>query len=385
MKSLHSSPSHKYYDGVVCVRMNNMNIYIWYNLTMSISLLLETILKTAQEQIASDIHISTGRVPVLRVHRDLIPLLKSEPLNQEDVFNLIVEMAGNEKAKRLLLKEEIDFSYQFGDSMRLRGNAFIRSGAFGIALRIIPEIQAFENLNLPVELKEFAKKEQGFFLIVGPTGHGKSTCMASLMNYINNTRKEHIVTIEHPIEFLFDDAMSIVDQREVEIDTDSFASALRAAFREDIDVIMIGEMRDAITMSTAVTAAETGHLVFSTLHTNDATQTIDRIVQSFGGPEQDQIRSQLAGALLGIFSMRLIPRIRGGLIPAYELLINNSAVSNLIREARTHEIKSVIETSREDGMIDMNHSLLDLVRRNEITIDDALRYSLDAETLKKLF
>lgn len=352
---------------------------------MSISMLLETILKSAENSGASDIHISTGRVPVLRIHRDLIPLLKSEPLTQEDVFKLILEMAGQDRSKRLLEKEEIDFSYQYGDDMRLRGNAFIRSGAFGIALRIIPAIQEFSMLNLPIELREFTTKSQGFFLIVGPTGHGKSTTMASLVNHINHTRKEHIVTIEHPIEFLFDDAMSIVDQREVEIDSVDFQHALRSAFRQDIDVIMIGEMRDAITMSTAVTAAETGHLVFSTLHTNDATQTIDRIVQSFGGSEQDQIRSQLAGALLGIFSMRLVPRIKGGLIPAYELLINNSAVSNLIREARTHEIKSVIETSRELGMIDLNHSLLDLVRKNEITIDDALHYSLDPDTLKKLF
>lgn len=352
---------------------------------MALSMTLEHILKTAQEELASDIHLSTGRVPVLRIHRELVPLARSEVLTQEAMFEIIKEMAGQKKAERLLQKEEQDFSFQFGDSMRLRGNAFIRSGAFGIALRVIGEVSTFEELNLPLALKDFASKEQGFFLIVGPTGHGKSTAMAALINHINKTRKEHIVTIEHPVEFSFEDNLSIVDQREVEIDSPDFESALRSIFRQDIDIIMIGEMRDKTTIQTAVTAAETGHLVFSTLHTNDAVQTVDRIVQSFDGSEQDQIRAQLAGALIGIFSIRLVPRIRGGLIPAYELMINNSAVSNLIREARTHEIQSVIETSREHGMVDMNHSLLELVRANEITIEDALRYSLSPDILKKLF
>ena len=245
-------------------------------------------------------------------------------------------------------------------------------------------MKSIEELNLPPVLKEFANREQGFFLVVGPVGQGKTTTLASLIETINEERAEHIITIEDPIEYLFTEKKSIIDQREVRIDTKDFHSALTSVFRQDVDVVMIGEMREPETISTAVTAAETGHLVFSTLHTNNAAQTIDRIIDSFPATQQDQIRLQLAGSLAGIFSQRLIPRVSGGLIPAYELLINNNAVSNLIREKRTHEINTVIETGSEDGMIDMNRSLAELVRRGEITVENAYTRSWNPKSLERL-
>ena len=221
-------------------------------------------------------------------------------------------------------------------------------------------------------------------MCVGPVGQGKSTTLAALVEIINTERAEHIVTIEDPIEYIFDPKKSIIDQREIHNDTKDFQTALTYALRQDMDVIMIGEMRNPETIAAAVTAAETGHLVFSTLHTNNAAQTIDRIIDSFPAAQQDQIRVQLAGSLAGIFSQRLIPRVSGGLVPAYELLINNSAVSNLIREARTHEINTVIETGLDNGMIDLNRSLAQLVRAGEITPEDAYKYSLTPKVLEKM-
>ena len=233
-------------------------------------------------------------------------------------------------------------------------------------------------------LKTFATKKQGFFLVVGPVGQGKSTTLSAMIEYINSGRPEHIVTIEDPVEYIYEEKHSIIDQREVGIDTKDFASALNAIFREDVNVILIGEMRSADTISTAVTAAETGHLVFATLHTNSAAQTIDRIIDSFPGNQQDQIRSQLASSLLGVFSQRLIPRVAGGLVMAYELLINNAAIANLIREKRTHEIDVVIETGTDQGMVDMNRSLLELVRAGEITMENAYSYSMNPKALERL-
>jgi twitching motility protein PilT len=237
---------------------------------------------------------------------------------------------------------------------------------------------------LPQIISELARKKQGFFLVVGPVGQGKSTTLSAMVNLINNEQTRHIVTIEDPIEYVYIANKSIIDQREVGIDTKSFQDALKSVFREDVNVILIGEMRGPETISAAVTAAETGHLVLSTLHTNNASQTIDRIIDSFPGDQQDQIRTQLASSLLGIFSQRLIPRIAGGLVPAYELLLNNNAVSNLIREKRTHEIDVVIETGSEGGMVDMNHSLLELVRAGEISVENAYLYSLNPKGLERM-
>jgi twitching motility protein PilT len=269
--------------------------------------------------------------------------------------------------------------------VRFRGNGYFERGNMAIALRLIPRaIRGIAELNLPRVLENFASREQGFFLVVGPVGQGKTTTLAALIEKINQERTEHIVTIEDPIEYLFDNKKSLVDQREVRVDTSSFESALESVFREDVDVLMIGEMRSPETMAAAVTAAETGHLVFSTLHTNNASQTIDRIIDSFPANQQEQVRIQLAGSLAGIFSQRLVPRVSGGLIPAYELLIANSAIANLIREKRTHEIQTVIETGAEEGMIDMNRCLADLVRGGEISIESAYSRSWNPKTLERL-
>jgi len=333
----------------------------------------------------SDLHLSEGRTPIIRVSGYLIPLAKAEPLKREDMYGLIDHLMSPEYKQRFVETKEIDFSYSHGTSARFRGNGFFHQEKASIALRLIPrKIKTLEELNLPPILETFTKKTQGFFLVVGPVGQGKSTTLASMIEIINNERLEHILTIEDPIEYEYDQKKSIIDQREVRIDTNDFHTALVSMFRQDINVVLIGEMRGLETISTAVTAAETGHLVFSTLHTNNAAQTIERIIDSFPADQQSQIRMQLAGSLTGIFSQRLIPRVSGGLVPAYELLINNSAVSNLIRERRTHEINTVIETGSQLGMIDMNRSLAELVRAGEITIENAYRYSLNPKVLEKL-
>ncbi|OGG45209.1 type IV pili twitching motility protein PilT [Candidatus Kaiserbacteria bacterium RIFCSPHIGHO2_01_FULL_50_13] len=334
---------------------------------------------------ASDLHLSVGAHPTVRVSGTLAPMLKEPPLSEEDVAGLIKTLLTDEQYQRLWKEMELDFAYETDDKYRFRGNAFFHRGVLGVALRLIPKtIRTLAELNLPDVLATFARKSQGFFLVVGPVGHGKTTTLASLVEIINTERMEHIVTIEDPIEYLYEPKQSLINQREVGSDTGGFAGALYAAFRQDVDVILVGEMRDPETMSAAVSAAETGHLVFSTLHTNDAAQTIDRIIDSFPATQQDQIRLQLSGSLAGIFSQRLVPRITGGRIPAYELLINNKAVANLIRERRTHEINTVIETSSTEGMINMDHSLAELVSRGEITVESAYQHSLNPSMLQKL-
>jgi twitching motility protein PilT len=290
-----------------------------------------------------------------------------------------------ERFERYTSRHEVDFSYAAKDRVRFRCNGFMQSGNMAIAMRLIPNaIRTLDELALPPILESFTQRPQGFFLCVGPVGQGKSTTLAAMIEMINQSRAEHIVTIEDPIEYIYEPKKSLIDQREVGVDTESFHTALNSAFRQDVDVILVGEMRNSETIGTAVTAAETGHLVFSTLHTNNAAQTIDRIIDSFPADQQDQIRVQLAGSLAGIFSQRLIPRISGGLVPTYELLINNSAVSNLIRERRTHEIQTVVETGMEQGMIDMNRSLAQLVKNGEITVENAFAYSINPKGLERI-
>ncbi|MDP3727112.1 MAG: PilT/PilU family type 4a pilus ATPase, partial [bacterium] len=286
---------------------------------------------------------------------------------------------------RFLAEWELDLSYAYRDLSRFRVNVFFQKGFMGAALRLIPTvIRTFEELNLPPILAEFCARPQGFFLAVGPTGHGKTTTLAAMIDYVNHTRTDHVITVEDPIEYLFTSDRAIIDQREIGMDTESFHRALKSMFREDVDIAMIGEMRDPETMATAVTAAETGHLILSSLHTNNAAQTIDRIIDSFAAYQQAQIRAQLASTLIGIVSQRLIPRVSGGLIPAVEVLVTNPAVRNLIREGKTHEIDLVIETSSEQGMISLNRSLVDLVRRGEITLEQAALYSLNPTELASL-
>ena len=346
---------------------------------------IEELAGTTLKEDGSDLHLVAGYHPTIRVSGLLVPLVKYEKLTAEACAGLIDAMLRPEAKERFEKNRELDFSWQLGDQARFRGNAYFSLSAPTAALRLIPnKIRGLEELNLPTSLRTFAELNQGFFLVVGPVGHGKSTTLASMIEIINQERSEHIVTIEDPIEYLYEPKKSIIDQREVRADTKDFHTALKYVFRQDVDVILIGEMRSLETISTAVTAAETGHLVFSTLHTNNAAQTIDRIIDSFPGHQQDQIRVQLAGSLAGIFSQRLVPRVSGGLIPAYELLINNNAVSNLIRERRTHEINTVIETGLESGMVDMNRSLATLVRAGEVTVEDARRHSLNPKVLEKM-
>jgi len=310
--------------------------------------------------------------------------MNSKPLSKEDVEKVLEDLVGKEFSKKFNEEKELDFSYTFKNKARLRGNAFFQRGDIAIALRLVPKSKSLNELHLPEILETFARKQQGFFLVVGPVGQGKSTTMSAMINLINNERASHIITIEDPIEFIYEPEKSIIDQREVGIDTKDFDQALKSVFREDVNVIMIGEMRGPETIKIAVTAAETGHLVISTLHTNNASQTIARIIDSFPSGQQDEIRAQLAGSLLGVFSQRLIPRIQGGRIPAYELMINNNAIANLIRENRTHEIDVVIETGFKQGMIDMNRSLLELVQKGEITMESAMEYSFNPQALESL-
>ncbi|KKW11482.1 MAG: Pili biogenesis protein ATPase, partial [Parcubacteria group bacterium GW2011_GWA2_49_9] len=334
--------------------------------------LLNSLIESTIREGASDLHLLVGRHPVIRVSGQLVPLVKQPQLTGKNAEAFLDQFLRPEDKQLFLKNKEMDFSYSFKDEVRFRGNAYYEKGTIGIALRLIPrKIPSLQELSLPGTLEQFTKKQQGFFLVVGPMGHGKSTTLASLIEMINESRSEHIMTIEDPIEYVYEEKLSIIDQREVRIDTKDFQTALISMFREDVDVGLIGEMRDQNTISSAVTAAETGHLIFSTLHTNNAAQSIDRIIDIFPPGQQEQIRLQLASSLTGIFSQRLVPRIAGGLIPAFELLIANSAVQNLIREKRTHEINTVIETGLELGMIDMNRSLADLVRRGEITPENA--------------
>ena len=348
--------------------------------TTNILKLLDTVVKEG----GSDLHLSIGSNPIIRVSGSLVPLVQEKVLQREDTEAMLKEILPEGRWDDFVRDQAVDFSFAHKDNNRFRINGYVVQGGIAIAMRLIPhEIRTFSSLNLPPVLEVFTQRTQGFFLCVGPIGQGKSTTLAALIDRINETRAEHIVTIEDPVEYIFEQKKSLIHQREVKIDTPDFHSALQAAFREDVNVIMVGEMRDQETISSAVTAAETGHLVLSTLHTNNAAQTIDRIIDMFPSNQQGQIRVQLAGSLAGVFSQRLVPRIAGGLIPAYELLINNSAISNLIREGRTHEITTVIQTSSQEGMIDMDRSLAELVRRGEVTIEHAFERAIDPKTFER--
>lgn len=346
---------------------------------------LKEILEITVKEMASDLHFSVGHPPVLRIAGRLTPLVKIKKLNALDCQELAFALLSNEQKQRILGVKEIDFSYNFENIARFRVNVFFQKGNISCSLRQIPsKILTIEQLNLPSILHTFIQPSQGFVLITGPSSQGKSTTLAALIDGINHSRADHVITIEDPIEYVFESDKSIIDQREVYQDTLSFGRALRSTFRQDPDVVMVGEMRDPETIAIALSAAETGHLVFSTLHTNSAAQTIHRIVDSFPAEQQSQIRAQLSGCLLGVISQRLIPRIKGGLIPACEIMITTPAVANLIRENKIHELPMVIETSLEAGMISLNRYLSNLVRAKEISLDNALSYSLDPVELQAL-
>lgn len=342
------------------------------------------LLDTVISEGGSDLHITVGYHPIIRIAGSLISLVQQPILSGDDAESMLRSVLPDSRWELFKEKQSIDFSYAHKDKSRFRINGYIVQGSVAIALRLIPhEIRTFEDLHLPPVLDIFTQRTQGFFMVVGPVGQGKSTTLAAIIDRINKTRTDHIVTIEDPIEYIFEQGKSLIHQREVHVDAPDFHSALQAAFREDVNVIMVGEMRDKETISSAVTAAETGHLVLSTLHTNNASQTIDRIIDMFPSTQQKQVRVQLAGSLAGIFSQRLIPSISGGLIPAYELLLNNSAVANLIREDRTSEIQTIIQTSSQDGMVDMDRTLAELVRRGKVTIEHAYEHASDTKTFEQ--
>ncbi|MBU1102922.1 PilT/PilU family type 4a pilus ATPase [Patescibacteria group bacterium] len=346
---------------------------------------VDQFLEEAIKRDATDIHIVFGRPPMLRIGGRLISSENSKVLNQEDAKTLALSLLTPEQEEKFWAQKEIDLSFSFKDEARFRVNIYQQLGKVSAALRLLPkQIRTVEELNLPPVLHQFTQVSQGFFLVVGPSGHGKSTALAAMIDEINHSRQDHIITIEDPVEYLYVQDKCIIDQREVGTDVHDFHRGLRAMFREDADVCMIGEMRDPETVSTAISAAETGHLIFSTLHTNTAAQTLDRIIDVFPPHQQPQIKGQLASTLLGILSRRLVPTVDGSLINAVELLIANSAVRNLIRENKTHQIDMVIETSSEEGMISLNRSLADLVQRGFVSRESAEIFSTNPAELKML-
>jgi len=347
---------------------------------MTIQDFLEIVVKKE----ASDLHLVVGSPAMIRIDGSLVPV-SSATLSPEDTENLVFELLSPEQKEMLLVNKELDFSFALGDVARFRVNAYFQKGYLSAALRLIPSyIKTIEELNLPKILHNFARMRQGFVLITGPTGHGKSTTIASVMNEINQTRPMHLVTIEDPIEYVYPKGKSLVSQREMHLDTHSWEIALRSALREDPDVVLVGEMRDFETIASAITVAETGHLVFATLHTNSASQSIDRIIDVFPENQQTQVRLQLAASLAGVISMRLIPAIGGGRLPAVEVMMATGAIATAIREGKTHQLENIIQTSGEEGMILLDASLAYLVRSGRVSLDVAKSYSIRPEELDRL-
>ncbi len=346
-----------------------------------IEILLEEVLK----QKASDLHLQVGLPPMLRVDGALKPVSGADALTEESIESLIFAILDDDQKQILLKDKEFDFSFAFGDLGRFRVNAFHERGNLAAALRLIPtEMTTIEQLGLPPVVHKFAEYPRGLVLVTGPTGSGKSTTLAALVHKINNERAEHIVTSEDPIEFTHKSIKSVVVQREVHYDTFSFSAALRSSLRQDPDVVLIGEMRDLETIAAAITIAETGHLVFATLHTNSAAQSIDRMIDVFPPHQQPQIRSQLSNILMAICSQRLVPSIGGGRIAAAEILIGTPAVRNIIREGKSHQLDAVIQTGAEFGMQSMDKTLVNLIHGGTITYDEARNFAVDIEELDRL-
>ena len=353
---------------------------------MNIQELLELTIKSK----ASDLHLLVGIPPAIRVDGVLNYLSSYPPLTGEAVEAMAFSIIKPHQKELLLANKELDFSFGFGGGAygnqgRFRVNLYFQRGYLSGAFRHLdPTIKTIEELRLPKICNQFANLKQGFILVTGPTGHGKSTTLAAIINEINQSRSVHILTIEDPIEYVYPIAKSLVSQREMGQDSHSWSYALRSALREDPDVVLIGEMRDPETIASAITIAETGHLVFSTLHTNSASQTIDRIIDSFPSTQQPQIRIQLASTLKGIISQRLLPQINGGRVPAVEVLIGNNAISTNIREGKTHLIDSIIETSKEEGMISLESSLSELVMNGSISLETAKNYAAHPDDLLRM-
>ena len=346
---------------------------------------IEVLLEEVIRQRASDLHLQVGLPPMLRVDGALAPITNTEILSEEAVEALIFAILDQDQQQILMKDKEFDFSFAFGDLGRFRVNAFHERGNLAAALRLIPNsMPSIAELGLPSIVNSFANFPRGLVLVTGPTGSGKSTTLAAMVDQINTEKAMHIVTIEDPIEFTHKSKRSVVVQREVHYDTYSFNAALRSSLRQDPDVVLIGEMRDLETISAAITIAETGHLVFATLHTNSASQSIDRMINVFPPHQQPQIRAQLANILQAIVSQRLIPSIGGGRIAAAEILIANPAVRNIIREGKSHQLDAVIQTSADVGMQSMDRTLVGLVQSGQITMDEAKNYAVDLSEFERL-
>lgn len=349
------------------------------------SMRIEFLLQEVIDQRASDLHLQVGLPPMLRVDGRLQPVANTKPIDVETAEQLIFSILDEQQKEILLKDKEFDFSFSFGDLGRFRVNAFHEKGNLAAAMRLIPnEIPTLSELGLPSVVSTFADFPRGLVLVTGPTGSGKSTTLAALIDKINSERAEHIITIEDPIEFTHKSKRSVVAQREVHYDTYSFSAALRSVLREDPDVVLIGEMRDLETISAAVTIAETGHLVLATLHTNSASQSIDRMVNVFPPHQQPQIKAQLGNILQAICSQRLIPAIGGGRIVAAEILIANPAVRNIIREGKSHQLDQVIQTGAKEGMQSMDYTLARLVQEGQISYDEARNYAVDLDQFNRL-
>ena len=349
------------------------------------SVKIETLLEACIKHGASDLHIQVGLPPILRIDGSLVPIPNTPILTTEIVDTLIFSTLDSMQRETLAKDKEFDYSFAFGEIARFRVNAFNEKGHLAAAFRLIPtKMPTIEELGMPQVISSFAEYPRGLVLVTGPTGSGKSTTLAAIINKINSEKSVHILTIEDPIEFTHKSKRSLVAQREVHYDTYSFSRALKSALREDPDVVLLGEMRDLETISAAITIAETGHLVFATLHTNSAAQSVDRMIDVFPAEQQPQIRSQLAGILMAVCSQRLVPAIGGGRVCAAEIMVANTAIRSIIREGKTHQLDTAIQTGASEGMQTMDRTLAKLVQQGTVTYDNAREYAVDVREFERI-
>lgn len=346
---------------------------------------IESLLEECIRRKASDLHLQSELPPMLRIDGSLIPISEIGILGAEEVKNLIFKTLDEEQQDILIKDKEFDYSFAFGSLGRFRVNAFYEKGNLAAAFRLIPnQIKTVAELGMPQVIESFSEFPRGLVLVTGPTGSGKSTTLAALVDKINREKAKHIITIEDPIEFTHASKRSLVAQREVHYDTFSFTRALKSVLREDPDVVMIGEMRDLEAIAAAITIAETGHLVFATLHTNSAAQSVDRMIDVFPAHQQPQVRSQLSNILMAVCSQRLVPAIGGGRLVASEIMIANPAIRSLIREGKTHQLDTVIQTGAEQGMQSMDRTLVKMVQSGLVSYDSAREFAVNFAEFEKL-